>query len=652
MKRFFHSVQVRITLILILCLTLSFFSFWFSMRYLSDGITKSQREEKLIFAAAVLDYALGDRTYDSILNELGAQDAPREKQIVLLNGVLAETCDQIAALHPGLGIGYYSRELDAILTYAPSAEYGNMVGVSLAEDHPGRVVMMENKPMVRVGTMVRGDIMNAMHPIRRHGAVIGYAWANELSSQISSQFLAFSNQILLFMGAFYVLALIFAVFLSRRSLRGIREIVSGVGTLRFDLGYRLPKAEGDLGDITDSINSMAEDIVKAQDERKALLLAEAANVAQRDFISRMSHELRTPMNGVLGMTQLAQTAPTEEARMDYLSKIHSSASLLLGVINDILDFSKIEAGKIELVHVNFNLEMLLDNLHSIFSVLCSEKNLELRYLPARDLPLMAHGDENRIRQILTNLLSNALKYTPQGQVTFSARLEDGQTLRFDIEDTGIGIREEDQQKLFKPFEQLDTRKNRNVVGTGLGLAISYNLCRIMGGDLWMESEYGKGSRFSVCIPYVGDTQAGADHLEQLVEIQDFVAPQAKILVVDDIEINLAVAEAMLSAFDIRPDLATSGAEAIELAKNNPYHIIFMDHMMPEMDGLETTWRIRSLSPHNSRVPIVALTANVISGMEQMFLDNRMDDFLPKPISITALNLCLRKWLPPDMMQLV
>ncbi|MCL2877327.1 MAG: ATP-binding protein [Acidobacteria bacterium] len=218
-----------------------------------------------------------------------------------------------------------------------------------------------------------------------------------------------------------------------------------------------------------------------------------------------------------------------------------------------------------------NLKMLLDNMHSIFSMLCREKELEMKCVVADNLLELVMGDEIRLRQILTNLLSNAVKYTKQGSVSFSAWMDERNFLRFDITDTGIGIREEDREKLFKPFEQLDVRKNRNVVGTGLGLAITYNLCRIMGGDLSFYSVYGEGATFSVCLPYV---EADRTIQEEVRKISDFIAPAAKILVVDDIEINLAVVEALLSTFDIIPDLATSGKEAIQFAENNRYDIIF------------------------------------------------------------------------------
>jgi CheY-like chemotaxis protein len=218
-------------------------------------------------------------------------------------------------------------------------------------------------------------------------------------------------------------------------------------------------------------------------------------------------------------------------------------------------------------------------------------------------------------------------------------------LRFSIKDSGIGIKDEDKVKLFKPFEQLDLRKNRNVVGTGLGLAISYNLCRLMGGALTLESVYGEGSTFTVETPCV---LADADAVEIADTAGEFTAPNARILVVDDIEINLSVAEALLSAFAISPDLVSSGAEAIEMVKKNRYDIIFMDHMMPEMDGLETTDNIRELGGQSGATPIVALTANAINGMEEMFLNNRMDGFLSKPLDFNSLNLCLRRWLPADL----
>jgi CheY-like chemotaxis protein len=235
-----------------------------------------------------------------------------------------------------------------------------------------------------------------------------------------------------------------------------------------------------------------------------------------------------------------------------------------------------------------------------------------------------------------------MKYTQKGSVTLSCRIDGSSLIRFDVADTGIGIKRADMDKLFMPFEQLDRRKNRHVVGTGLGLAISYNLCRMMGGRMWVESEYGKGSVFSLELPY---TPAGETVEESADCVEDFTAPQASILVVDDIDMNLAVVEAMLGAFGISPSMTLRGAEAIELARANRYDMIFMDHMMPEMDGLETTRHIRGLGGWNAKVPIIALTANAICGMEEVFLNSQMDDFLPKPLEFGALNLCLKKWLP-------
>ena len=402
---------------------------------------------------------------------------------------------------------------------------------------------------------------------------------------------------------------------------------------------------GDSANITLGIGTgvlvVMVDLTELMQEKER---AEQASSAKSDFLAMMSHEMRTPMNAILGMSTALDRLGLAPEHKRYIRDIRKASVSLLGIINDVLDFSKIEAGKMDVVNVNYNLAYLLDNLYSMFFNMCKDKRLEMKLNKSENLPEMACGDENRVRQILINLLSNAVKYTKKGEIVLSARFENGNLL-FEVRDSGIGIREEDIDKLFIPFEQFDSRKNRNIAGTGLGLPICSNLCRLMGGSIEVESVYGEGSVFTARVPFM---EVCTTIEEEMKEISEFTAPGAKILVVDDIETNLTVAEVMMDIFDITPDFADSGQKAIELAKKTDYDIIFMDHMMPEMDGLEATLHIRGLGGKNAGIPIIALTANAIKGTEQMFLGHGLDDILLKPLEFEELNLCLRKWLPKEL----
>lgn len=499
---------------------------------------------------------------------------------------------------------------------------------------------------------------------------------------------------------------------------------------------------------------------------------ERATNMKSDFLANMSHEIRTPMNAVIGMAEMALREDLSDNAREYINEIKTSAKSLLTIINDILDFSKIESGKMDIVPVEYELMSIINDVTNIVVTRLEDKDVELIVDVDPNIPRKLFGDNDRIKQIILNLTNNAIKFTRQGQVIIRfgySKLSDNEImLKCSVEDTGIGIKKEDLSKLFQSFQQLDSKRNRNIEGTGLGLAICKQLLTIMNGDISVESEYEKGSCFSFTLPQkVLDGEASIsikseypimaagfisnkyikNHLEHSVlklgaeyidvhdeadldsiklkkvkylfvedscfseevewfvetnpqitialvtdsnfiithsfsnmrilkkpiyalniaaifndesirygsndqreDVFDFIAPEAKVLIVDDNAINLTVAQGLIEPLKMQVDTALSGKEAIDKITHNRYDIVFMDHMMPELDGVETTHIIRRLHPEYTSVPIIALTANAIHNTMEMFLKEGMNDFVAKPIEIHILVSKVKEWLPAEKIQ--
>ena len=441
-----------------------------------------------------------------------------------------------------------------------------------------------------------------------------------------------------------------------RDNKGVAELVSVHGAISCSLNFSLAR---DFHNDPYCIVCFVYDLTKEKNMLEELV---RANEAKSQFLANMSHEIRTPINGILGMDSVLLKECHDENLREYAKNIQSAGQSLLSIINDILDISKIESGKMEILTIRYQLFSVLNDCYNLTKIKLQNKPVSFIMQINEKLPSWLYGDEVRIRQIINNFLSNAVKYTKEGNITFELDFEektDEQILLvITVRDTGIGIKEEDLGKLFESFTRIEEKRNRNIEGTGLGLNLTKNLVNLMDGEVFAESTYGKGSCFTAKIPQKNaDAKPMGDfgkRYQQYLSTSDddklsFLAPDAKILVVDDVTMNLKVVEGLLKATKIQIDTAVSGSECLECVKTTPYQMIFLDHMMPEMDGLETLEHMKNLADNpNAQTPVIMLTANAIVGAKEEYIEAGFTDYLTKPIRETELLEMILKYLPEEL----
>ena len=428
-------------------------------------------------------------------------------------------------------------------------------------------------------------------------------------------------------------------------------------------------SKNEIWEIREAMTTMINDtaayitnLAKESELEKALAVEKEASRAKTAFLSNMSHEIRTPINSILGMNEMILRESQEGVIRSYASDIKSSGETLLRIVNDVLDLSRIEAGKLTIVPQQYDFSSTVNNLINIGDVQAEDKGLKLEININPMIPSVLFGDEKRIVQCVMNIMSNAFKYTQEGKVSLSIDYapenSDTVAIRFSVTDTGIGIRPEDMERLFKPYDRIDEYRYHSIEGTGLGMDIVRQLLAMMNSHLTVHSVYGEGSSFSFAVfqkvlqwEPIGDvlTRYQASKGLPYQYRESFQAPNARILVVDDTNMNLVVIRGLLKQTRITIDTAESGADALRLVKKEHYHIIFIDHRMPVMDGIETRKRMAEMEDNlNHNVPCIALTANAVQGAREMYLGEGFQDYLAKPISVQRLENMIMKYLPQNL----
>lgn len=377
-----------------------------------------------------------------------------------------------------------------------------------------------------------------------------------------------------------------------------------------------------------------------------------ANQAKSIFLANMSHEIRTPINVMLGMNEMILRESASKEIVQYAESVEKAGRYLLSLINNILDITRIESGKLDITEEKFELRQLVQEIWMIGTKQAEAKKIDFVIEAEEELPKYLTGDVLHTKQVILNLISNAVKYTEEGRVTLEINAS-GDQIIFSVKDTGIGIRKEDMDTLFDMFTRVDIKRHRNIEGSGLGLTIAKELCEQMGGQIYAESIYGKGSRFTVCLPLksTGEEKIGKWNFEESKKVSEdrkrFFAPKAKVLIVDDSQQNLQVLASLLQRTSMQLDKAGSGLECIEKVRSKKYHLIFLDYMMPEMDGMETFHKLRE-EENGQEVPVIAITADVSTGIRQKFLSEGFADYLSKPVMWDRLEEILLQFIPANL----